>query len=51
MLNGIHQVAEEKKWGKSKPGAKGVQLFGRSKLVMAIMRQEFDRGSDVLCTL
>lgn len=45
------QVAEEKRWGKKAAGAKGLPLFGRSKLVQAIMQQEFDRGTDVLFTL
>lgn len=45
------QVAAERKWCKSQTGAKGVPLFGRSTLVKAIMKQEFDRGSDVLCTV
>jgi hypothetical protein len=47
------QVADEKRWGKSKAAAaaRGLPLFGRSKLITAIMRQEFDRSCDALCTL
>jgi hypothetical protein len=46
-------VADEKRWGKSKAAAavRGMPVFGRSKLITAIMRQEFDRGSDELYML
>lgn len=50
LLGDESALPKEQKWFKGRLAAP-VPLFGRAKLLAAIMQQEFDREADVLATV